>query len=85
MRRYNDFITASEIGTWCFCSRAWYLQHLGYPSKLTKEQITGTQFHEGHLRSLRAAHRQRAIARIAMLICLAILLWIGVAGLRSLR
>jgi hypothetical protein len=85
MRRHNHFITASEIGTWCFCSRAWYLQHLGYRSTLTKEQITGTQFHEAHLQSLRAAHRQRAIARIAMLICLAILLWIGVAGLRSLR
>jgi hypothetical protein len=84
MRRDNHFITASEIGTWCFCSRAWYLQHLGYRSKLTKEQITGTQFHEAHLGSLRAAHRQRAIARIAMLICLAILLWIGVAELRSL-
>jgi hypothetical protein len=85
MRRRNHFITASEIGTWCFCSRAWYLQHLGYRSTLTKEQITGTQFHEAHLQSLRAAHRQRAIARIAMLICLAILLSIGVAGLGSLR
>lgn len=52
---------------------------------LAKEQITGTQFHEAHLQSLRAAHRQRAVARIAMLICLAILVWIGVAGLRSLR
>jgi hypothetical protein len=85
MRRDNHFITASEIGTWCFCSRAWYLQHLGYRSTSTKKQISGIQFHETHLQSLRAAHRQRAIARIAMLICLAILLWIGVAGLRSLR
>jgi hypothetical protein len=85
MRRHNHFITASEIGTWCFCSKAWYLQHLGYRSTLTKQQVTGTQFHEAHLQSLRAAHRQRAIARIAMLICLAILLWIGVAALWSLR
>jgi len=85
MRRHNHFITASEIGTWCFCSRAWYLQHLGYRSTSTKKQISGIQFHEIHLQSLRAAHRQRAIARIAMLICLAILVWIGVAGLRSLR
>jgi len=85
MRRDNHFITASEIGTWCFCSRAWYLQHLGYRSTSTKKQISGIQFHETHLQVLRAAHRQRAIARIAMLICLAILLWIGVAGLRSLR
>jgi hypothetical protein len=80
MRRHNHFITASEIGTWCFCSKAWYLQHLGHRSTLTKEQVTGTQFHEAHLQSLRAAHRQRAIARIVMLICLAILLWIGIAG-----
>jgi hypothetical protein len=85
MRRHNQSITASEIGTWCFCSRAWYLQHLGYRSTSKKKQISGIQFHETHLQSLRAAHRQRAIARIAMLICLAILLWIGVAGLRSLR
>lgn len=85
MRRNNHFITASEIGTWCFCCRAWYLQHLGHRSTLTKEQITGTQFHQTHLQSLRGAHRQRAIARIVMLICLAILLWIGIAGLRPLR
>ena len=85
MRRYNQFITASEIGTWCFCNRAWYLQNLGHRSTLTKEQITGIQFHQTHLQSLRAAHRQRVIARTVMLICLAILLWIGIAGLRSLR
>ena len=85
MRRQNQFITASEIGTWCFCSKAWYLRHLGHRSSLTKAQITGTRFHQTHLQSLRAAHRQRAIARIAMLICLAILLLIVIAGLRSLR
>ena len=85
MRRHNHFITASEIGTWCFCSKAWHLQYLGHRSTLTKEQITGTQFHQTHLQSLRGAHRQRAIARIVMLLCLAILLWIGIAGLWSLR
>ena len=85
MRRHNHFITASEIGAWCFCSRAWYLQHLGHRSTLTAEQLTGTQFHQTHLQSLRAAHRQRAIARIVMLICLVILLWIGIADLLSLR
>lgn len=81
----SEFITASEIGTWCFCSRAWHLQQLGYRSTLTKEQTIGTRFHEAHLHSLRAARWQRAIARIVMLICLAILRWIGIAGLRSLR
>ena len=85
MRGHNRLIPAFAIGTWCFCNRAWYLQQLGHRSTLTHEQMKGLQFQQTHLRGLRAAHRQRAVARAVMLICLAILTWIGIAGLRSLR
>jgi len=85
MRRHNRLIPASEIGTWCFCNKAWYLRQLGHRSTLTHEQMTGIQFHQTYLRGLRVAHRQRAAARLVMLICLAILTWMGIAGLRSLR
>ena len=38
MRRYDDMISASEIGAWCYCRKAWHLQQLGHTSALTEEQ-----------------------------------------------
>ena len=80
MRRHDRFITASEIGTWCYCKRAWRLQQLGYPSTLTQERMAGTRYHQTHFQNLRRARRQRAVARVVMLICLALLIWFGIAG-----
>ena len=83
MNPRDRFISASDIGTWCYCNRAWYLQQLGHASALTEERRDGTQYHWTHFRNLRRAHLQRAVARVVMLICLALLIFVGIAGLWS--
>ena len=83
MHRHDDVISASEIGTWCYCRRAWYLQQLGHASALSDEQLAGNRYHNTHFQRLRSAHRQRNAARIVMIACLVSLIVIGIAGLWS--
>ena len=85
MRRRDHFISASEIGAWCYCKRAWHLQQLGHPSALRKEQLDGAQYHQTHFQNLRCARRQRAVGRVVMLICLVLLILLGIAGSWSAR
>ena len=81
MPRHDRLISASEIGTWCFCKKAWHLRQLGYASALMKEQAAGTRYHQAYLQNFRGARRQRAVAGAVMLICLVLLVCIGIAGL----
>lgn len=83
MRRRDDMISASEIGTWCYCRKAWHLQQLGHISALTEEQRAGIRYHQTHLRNLRSAYRQRNAARLVMIACLVSLIMIAIAGLWS--
>jgi hypothetical protein len=85
MRRHDHFITASEIGTWCYCKKAWYLQQLSHPSALREEQLDGARYHQMHFQNLRGARRQRVVSRVVMLICLVLLILLGIAGSRSAR
>jgi hypothetical protein len=78
MRRDDRFISASEIGTWCYCKKAWHLSQSGYPSSLTEERVAGIQYHQSHNQDLRAARQQHAIARVVMLVCLLILVMLGI-------
>ena len=82
VNRENRFISASEIGTWCYCKRAWYLQQLGRPSILTEERAAGTRYHERHYQKLRTTRRVRAVARAIMLVSLLLLIWLGLSILR---
>ena len=72
MRRDGRFISASEIGTWCYCKKAWHLSHSGYQSSLTDERAAGIRYHKADNRRLRAAQQQQAVARIVMLVCILI-------------
>ena len=83
MRRDDRFISASEIGTWCYCKKAWHLSQSGYPSSLTEERAAGIRYHESHNHDLRAARRQHAVARVVMLVCLLILVVLGISRLWS--
>ena len=83
MRRHDDTISASEIGTWCYCRKAWHLQQLGHTSALTKEQRAGTRYHRTHFQNLRSAYRQRNAARIVMIVCFVSLIMIAIADLWS--
>ena len=78
MRRDDRLISASEIGTWCYCKKAWHLSHRGYPCSLTEERAAGIRYHKAHNRRLRAARQQQAIARVVMLVCLLILVMLGI-------
>jgi hypothetical protein len=85
MRYHDRFISASEIGTWCYCKRAWHIQQLGYPSTLTAGRMAGTRHHRTHFQNLRGARRQHAVARATMLICLVLIVWLEIAGSWSAR
>jgi len=77
----NRFIAASEIGTWCYCKKAWHLSRTGYPCSLTEEWAAGIRYHKAHNRRLRAAHLQQAVAKTVMLVCVLILIVLGISGL----
>jgi hypothetical protein len=78
MRRDGRLISASEIGTWCYCKKAWHLSQSGYQSSLTAERSAGIQNHKAHNRRLRVAHRQQTVASIIMLVCVLILITLGI-------
>ena len=81
MRRDGRFISASEIGTWCYCKKAWQLSRSGYPCSLTEERAAGIRHHKAHNRRLRAARLQQAAASIVMLVCVLILVMLGISRL----
>jgi len=81
MPREDHFISASEIGTWCYCRKAWQLRQRGCPSSLTKERAVGLRYHQSHNRNLRTALRQYAAARFVMVVCVVGLVLIGVLHL----
>ena len=79
MRREGRSISASEIGTWCYCKKAWQLSRSGYPCSLTEERAAGIRHHRAHNRRLRVARLQKAIASIVMLLCILILVGLGIS------
>lgn len=83
MRRDDRFISASQIGTWCYCKKAWHLSQRGYLSSLAEERAAGTRYHESHNHDLRGARQQRAAARIVMFLCVLIFILNEIAHLWS--
>ena len=83
MRRDDRFISASEIGTWCYCKKAWHLRQRGCPSSLTEERAAGLRYHESHNHDLRVARKGRAVAGVVMLVCLLIFALVETAHLWS--
>ena len=81
MRRDRRFISASEIGTWCYCKKAWYLSQSGHQSSFTEERSAGIRYHKAHNRRLRVAHRKQTVASIIMLVCVLILIMFGISHL----
>ena len=81
MPRDDRFISASEIGTWCYCRKAWHLRQRGCPSSLTEQRAAGLRYHESHNHDLRTARQQYAVARFVMLVCALGLVLIGVLPL----
>lgn len=75
------YIRASEIGTFVYCQRAWYLARQGAPTALQAERDHGTEFHRQHgeetMRAAAAAELPARIFGIAALILflIGLVLW----------
>lgn len=81
MPRDNRFISASEIGTWSYCRKAWDLLRRGCPSSLTEDRAAGVRYHQSHNRDIRIARRQYSVARFVMVVCVLGSVLIGVLHL----
>ncbi len=67
-------ISASEIGEYAYCPRAWAYKKLGYPSENRQEMDKGSRFHHEFGVWDRLIRVLRAIVIIAMLVLLALII-----------
>ena len=58
----ETYVTASEIGGYVFCRRAWHLDRCGVPTTLEPDRAAGVAFHERHGRQVRLASQARGLA-----------------------
>ncbi len=67
-------IRASEIGSWLYCTRAWWYQRQGVPSSNQAVMDSGTLSHRQHGRTVFASSLTRLLGWLALLagICLLI-------------
>jgi len=72
MDRPDEFISASEIGQWTYCNRAWYLARAGETNRNTAALARGEAQHQRHSRTVARSGTLRWLA--LALIALAILL-----------
>ncbi len=63
-------ISASEIGEYAYCPRAWALKKQGYPSANRREMDEGTEFHQAFGTRDRLIRVLLAVILILMLILL---------------
>ena len=68
----KPYIRASDVGTFLYCRRAWYLSQQDVPSVLEPERIKGSAFHLQHGDRVRAATRAAALARWCAMAALAL-------------
>ncbi len=53
---HTEIIRASDIGTYMFCNRAWWLKRAEeYESTNVAEMVRGTRRHESHSRTVKGA------------------------------
>ena len=67
-------ISASEIGEYAYCPRAWAYKKLGYPSENRKEMDKGSRFHHEFGMRERLIRVLRVIVIIAMLVLMALII-----------
>ena len=70
----KKLINASEIGTYCFCPRAWALEKRGYRSANRTALDEGSEFHRGYGRRERLIRNLKILTAILILILFAMLL-----------
>ena len=67
-------INASEIGTYCFCPRAWALEKRGYRSANRQALDEGTEFHRSFSRREILIRTLKIFTAVLIVIFLAILI-----------
>jgi hypothetical protein len=73
-KRYRDpVITASEIGAFVYCAKAWYLQRCGNEAQ-SEFLEEGAAFHQKHGAGVSLARRLDRIGRLLVLTALMLLL-----------
>jgi hypothetical protein len=76
-------ITASELGTFTFCQRAWFLQNQGAPSALTDARDRSTTDHAMRASAVLQGQKTARTARLLLILgLLALLCALIFAGLR---
>jgi len=74
--REETYITASEIGKYCFCKRAWHLGKIGIPSASTGSREVGSEWHEAHARRVATAMKSQRMAHaLGLAFVVLVLLW----------
>ena len=63
-------VRASELGTYLYCTRAWWYQRQGAEPANQAELLSGTELHRQHGRTVVAAGLLRTAASILLLIAL---------------
>ncbi len=66
-------ISASEVGSYLFCARAWWYHQQGIKSTNQAEMTAGTELHRLHGRTVIASGLTRSLAVILLLVALALL------------
>lgn len=80
MRKDRSLVRASDIGTWVFCRRAWWLKNVAKSAHERPDLLQrGEYAHEAHGRRFVLAHLARlaglALLALGLLLLLAALLW----------
>ncbi len=72
-------LTASDIGLYSFCPRAWTLKQLGYKSGNLERMEAGVEFHDEYGRRLMFNRTARSVLWVLLLIVLtaaaALIIW----------
>ena len=76
----RDLIRASEIGDWCFCRRAWYLNDRSTRPTLVQieKRRAGIAYHERHGRVVMQSQRTMTARNVVLvlLLLLAVACWL---------
>ena len=75
-------IRASEIATYVYCRRAWWLRQVqGYAPENVRELATGQRYHEAHGRSAKQSFWLQRVAYVLLFVAVAFLTFQFLMGL----
>ncbi len=76
--RKTEYVTASELGTYIYCKRGWWLSFHG-KQETTAQMIEGTKQHNLLARLLRMNKKELTIALVLIAIGISILIIVGLS------